>query len=122
MKTKILPIIALSVMSLLALAACGKSPEEQSCEFFYKDLSRVYRLERGPEAVAKHKELASNLYKIAQKAEPDIARAADELNEAIRSANKVVTDAVSDARVALRVACNSHGYDFDYFYPDAPRR
>ena len=117
--------LLLSVVLTLALGvtvACGGGPEERTCGLYYTDFHTIYALERSQEALVELRKLSTEMEEVAHEAEPDIAEAVRNMKGTLMAAEQVVTKETFDATGVLEVACDKRGYDYDHFFPNAPRR
>ena len=110
--------VAVITLLTVALAACGKEPDERACELHVKDFGSIFALERDEKALFDLRDLATEIEEIAQEGSEDVAAAAERVKVSMNDASRVVTEDTFEASVALDVACNNHGYTYEYFYPD----
>ena len=110
--------VALVTLLAVALAACGKGPDERACELRVKDFGSIFALQRDPKVLVDLREISTDIEEIAQDGSPDIAAAATNLKIAIAAATEVADKRSFEAFSDLGGVCDNHGYTYDYFYPN----
>ena len=127
MKTKLALVVA-CIGAVALLAACGKGPEERTCERYMEDFLNIYYTERHPTALTELKELAIEIDQLAQDAAPDVAVAAWKTRTALVAhaaentrISAVTFEATLDIASDFDKACDNHGYGFDHFHGPPPR-